>query len=825
MALRGHARRDRGPAGWRLDLPDLRLRGEIGGLRRQGGEPASDGRFGDPDPLAQRRGASAGGEVAFPLPRSGRIAGRTLQEAAVGVPGIRIAEYLPDGAVWSELREGPAGKSPGIEFLLTSGQERVQAWLIADDPGLSRRDLGPVEVEFRRTPPGETPAGPLDAGGITGANLHVSPSDGSAAVHIPLPEKLGEEIPCGQGVVARVKEYFLRARVVNGELIELDSGEINPAAVVEIRAGSRSEVHTVFSRYPDLKAVESDASHRPLTAGVHLEASAPPAKPRIAILLSPDHELRVQTTTPSDPSAVVPASVGQTVSLTALGLDLRLERLVPSARVEFGVKPSRAGGESGASYVRLEAELNGTSESVWLQRGGGPRQVILDGGGQLEAAFGPQLRTLPFAIALEEFELIRYPGSSRPAEYRSRVQVKPATPGLPPRDEIISMNRPLGFRRLPPVSEQLQARAGGETGRDDLDGLLRSGRADRLRVLRSAHPGHCVGPAWGAAGRRSRRSRVPGRVSRRRPWGAPWPRVWHRLERLPPPGGPACASSDCSSQSWPAWRRRRMDRAQSASVSMTGDEARLPVEETRGWAILADGRAKPLLTYANETTLAITGREHFDGMNALEILWGFVLDPREFKGRPYIRVDSLELKAKLGLDASQRRFSFNTLMGRRILPGAGRPGPPEPARGPGAEPPGSRCAGGLHAGRPHRRPRVRRGAPDRPDRRRERRLDAPLAATRCRRPGAGCHRSGHRAARCRLRRWGRRGLRPRGPRPGDRAPKRESSGVPVGGGDRAGALLRGLQRLRQGLEALSDRFSGRSCSWAFRSAPGATRRA
>jgi len=99
-------------------------------------------------------------------------------------------------------------------------------------------------------------------------------------------------------------------------------------------------------------------------------------------------------------------------------------------------------------------------------------------------------------------------------------------------------------------------------------------------------------------------------------------------------------------------------------TARAGESAeRLPVDETRGWAIQADGRVKPLLTYANETALALTGRESLDDLSSLEILWGYVLASDDFRSRPYLRVDSLELKAKLGLDAGQRRFSFDMLMG------------------------------------------------------------------------------------------------------------------------------------------------------------------
>lgn len=88
----------------------------------------------------------------------------------------------------------------------------------------------------------------------------------------------------------------------------------------------------------------------------------------------------------------------------------------------------------------------------------------------------------------------------------------------------------------------------------------------------------------------------------------------------------------------------------------------LPTELTRGWAILAAGRVKPLDTFATETVIAITGKPTFDGLSALDIIWGYHLASESFRTREYVRIDSLELKARLDLDPAKKRFAFNTLM-------------------------------------------------------------------------------------------------------------------------------------------------------------------
>jgi cytochrome c biogenesis protein ResB len=69
--------------------------------------------------------------------------------------------------------------------------------------------------------------------------------------------------------------------------------------------------------------------------------------------------------------------------------------------------------------------------------------------GKVNIFFDEAVRTLPFSIALKEFEVVTYPGSSRPAQYRSQITITPASKNLPAREEVISMNRPLdeqGFR-------------------------------------------------------------------------------------------------------------------------------------------------------------------------------------------------------------------------------------------------------------------------------------------------------------------------------------------------------------------------------------------
>jgi hypothetical protein len=123
-----------------------------------------------------------GVEAVFPVTTNRRLAGLVVQEEGESRPEIRIAEYIEDGVATVELAEAGPGGSPGVEFLVTSGQQRAQRWLIADDPRNQRVDLGPFEIEFRVGEPEASPAGAESAG----AEVVVAPIDGGSPVRISL---------------------------------------------------------------------------------------------------------------------------------------------------------------------------------------------------------------------------------------------------------------------------------------------------------------------------------------------------------------------------------------------------------------------------------------------------------------------------------------------------------------------------------------------------------------------------------------------------------------------------------------------------------------
>ena len=90
-------------------------------------------------------------------------------------------------------------------------------------------------------------------------------------------------------------------------------------------------------------------------------------------------------------------------------------------------------------------------------------------------------------------------------------------------------------------------------------------------------------------------------------------------------------------------------------------------------AIQDNGRRKPIDTFARQTLIQLTGRSSYTDKAGRQwtpndFLLSAVLETRDWKEEPMVLVSFGELKEQLGLEKTQRRFSFTQLSGSVELP-------------------------------------------------------------------------------------------------------------------------------------------------------------
>ena len=93
------------------------------------------------------------------------------------------------------------------------------------------------------------------------------------------------------------------------------------------------------------------------------------------------------------------------------------------------------------------------------------------------------------------------------------------------------------------------------------------------------------------------------------------------------------------------------------------------------WGLLAiqeGGRRKPVDTFGKETLIRITGRSTYTDTTGRkwrpdDFVLSALLETHDWKDEPMVLVSLWELKEQLGLDKTQRRFSFAQLAGSAEL--------------------------------------------------------------------------------------------------------------------------------------------------------------
>src|SRR5438132_13521307 len=103
-----------------------------------------------------------------------------------------------------------------------------------------------------------------------------------------------------------------------------------------------------------------------------------------------------------------------------------------------------------------------------------------------------------------------------------------------------------------------------------------------------------------------------------------------------------------------------------AQQPITPDTARLDFKEFGLLAIQDNGRRKPIDTFAKQTLIQLTGRSSYTDKAGRQwtpndFLLSAVMEMRDWKEEPMVLVSFGELKEQLGLEKTQRRFSFAQL--------------------------------------------------------------------------------------------------------------------------------------------------------------------
>lgn len=159
----------------------------------------------------------------------------------------------------------------------------------------------------------------------------------------------------------------------------------------------------------------------------------------VVVLRAEDGTLRVAVPGRSVQPLAVPGRVdlgGMNVTVLRL-----LAHAAPTRDVREVAELPRVERRQAAVRVRLESPA-GQSEPVWIPWG--EAASLPFGGGIASVAFRAPELSLPFRVTLRRFQSKKYPGSSMPATYESRVTVEDPEAGVS--EHLISMNEPLHHR-------------------------------------------------------------------------------------------------------------------------------------------------------------------------------------------------------------------------------------------------------------------------------------------------------------------------------------------------------------------------------------------
>jgi hypothetical protein len=408
----------------------------------------------------------------WPTPQHPQDLGRLASGAH-----LQIVDYAP--AIEGKLNPKPVsdGGAPALHFKIATAMmnQRLDAWLLADDPQHGNFSMGLATVELKRgaatlitntsrstseeatdleesifafSKAPEEQIGHARRGGSTGAKVRLMApengnkgrvviSSGPREVSFDVAENLGRDVAmAGTSFTLKIEQYWPDFRIENGKPSSLSDEPNNPAVLVTLRGKGIPVVA---------------AEPTPHGAGKELNATAgPPAMPapgeeapnHLTLFIADDGAITYEIASRKNGKSSGKLELNKPLPTGWADWQLLVDKTMPNAQPQMDFTPLQSGQEPTSPIaatdlsdgVLLRIQQGGETLERWAPAGwqiaipvrhgtDSPSQTSPN---QTMFVYGWKTVSLPIGLELQEFEVKRNEGSDSPAGFKSTVRVATA---------------------------------------------------------------------------------------------------------------------------------------------------------------------------------------------------------------------------------------------------------------------------------------------------------------------------------------------------------------------------------------------------------------
>jgi hypothetical protein len=189
-----------------------------------------------------------------------------------------------------------------------------------------------------------------------------------------------------------------------------------------------------FARFPRFSEMHRRQTKYPRVA-VCFDPPFEESRPTgLELILTPDGTMRYVLRMAESDNTSGAVALDQPLATDALGIDLRVTRVLPHARNVVEPQPlpydPKRDADSASPAIQVRVSAAGEQQEVWLPFE--HKRSVGTGQRRVDLTFRQQSKTLPFRVFLAEFSIDRYPGTQQPAMFRSQVVLTDPRRGVQP---------------------------------------------------------------------------------------------------------------------------------------------------------------------------------------------------------------------------------------------------------------------------------------------------------------------------------------------------------------------------------------------------------